>query len=160
MKFENKLNVWKWDNCTPWYRLDKKIVGFFQKLRWAWQRAKYGFCDRDIWGLDYTLGNYIANTIKYLAKTTHGHPPNTSAKEWEEILMSIANDFYLGTNDNLYENKYEDKISSNLYISPTKGNKNLWKSYSERELEIASTMAAHRHSGFEKLEKWFPHLWD
>lgn len=160
MDIKNKLNVWKYENYAPWYRLDKKIRGFFQKIKWTWQRAKYGYCDRDTWGLDYTLGNYIANTVKHLAETTHGYPHGTSEESWKEILISIAENFYLGCNEDLYENEYEEKINSNLFTSKTKGNKELWRLYSEREREITEKMSLHRREGFKELEKWFPHLWD
>ena len=160
MKIKNNLNVWKYKDYYPWYRPDKKIAGFFRRYKWAWQRAKYGFCDRDLWNLDYTLGNYIANTVSQLAKTTHGYPHGITEDKWTEILNGIAKDFYLGTDDSLYKNEYEDKINSNVYSLCFKSNKDLWKKYSERELEIANVMSAHRCNGFKELAKWFPHLWD
>ena len=160
MMIENNLNLWKYESYTPWYRLDKKLQSFFQKVKWTWQRAKYGFCERDVWSLDYTLSNYIANTIKYLAETTHGYPFHMTEEEWIKTLMSIAEDFYLGSEEDLYENEYEDKINSNLFISHTKGNKELWRLYAKREKDIQDIMASHRHNGFEKLEKWFSNLWN
>ena len=161
MKFENKLNIWKWDNYIPWYRLDKKLRGFFQKVKWTWQRAKYGFCDRDLWSLDYTLGNYIASTVYKLSKTTHGYPYGTTEKDWDNILKSIVANFYMGVNEDCYENIYE-KVVAELppYEKQTEEQKEMWKRYSEREVDIANLMAYHRKEGFKVLEKWFPSLWD
>lgn len=102
MKFENKLNVWG-DKChAPWYRIDRKISFFFRKIKWSYQRIKYGFCGKDLWSLDYTLGNYIAATVSELDKKGMGHPSNLTEKEWHQILNSITTSFYLGVNDEDY----------------------------------------------------------
>ena len=67
VKIENKLNIWDYKDVFRWYRIDKRISLFFRKIKWAYQRAKYGWCDRDLWNLDWTLGNYIASSVNELA---------------------------------------------------------------------------------------------
>lgn len=102
MERKNKLNVWEVKIYYPWYRIDKRIAFFFRKIKWSYQRIKYGFCDRDIWSLDYTLGNYIAATVTCLEEKGMGYPGHITDEEWSQILKSIANSFYLSVNDEDY----------------------------------------------------------
>lgn len=102
MKFENKLNVWG-DKChAPWYRIDRKISFFFRKIKWSYQRIKYGYCDKDIWNLDYTLANYIAATVTRLEEKRAGYPGKITDEEWSQILKSIATDFYMSVDGDDY----------------------------------------------------------
>lgn len=153
----NQLNIWsKNDYPVKWYRPDLKVKNFFRKVKWTWQRAKYGWCDRDLWDLEYTLGNYIASSTEKLAEITHGYPPNITEEKWDNILKKISEDFYFGVNEDYYENPYEEEWFNSL--TPEK--EELWKKLSDREIEIHKAMSDHLHNGFVALEKWFPHLWD
>lgn len=159
IEIQNRLNIWKsQDFPVKWYRPDLKVRSFFRKVKWTWQRAKYGWCDRDIWNLDFTLGNYIASSVYKLSKTTHGYPYGITEKEWDKVLKDIANDFYYGTNDDLNPNVYEDRLDFSK--KDTEEQKELWKKYSDEELRIYRLMEAKRHRGFVNLEKWFSNLWD
>ena len=44
-KIENNLNIWKLEDPSPWYRIDKKIRFFLKKIKYMFQRAKYGWCE-------------------------------------------------------------------------------------------------------------------
>ena len=161
-EMENKLNIWKFSDVPrKWYRPDLKVRSFFRKIKWAWQRAKYGYCDRDLWNLDYTLGNYIAGSVYRLSKITHGYPHGISEIDWNNILKSIATNFYMGVNEDCYGNIYEKEVADlPPYEKQTEEQKEMWKKYSEAELDINNLMSDHLHNGFTALEKWFPHLWD
>ena len=69
------------------------IGHFFRSLKWAYQRATKGFCDSDVWSLDSFLANLIGDSVKHLADTTHGYPPECTEESWEEILLKIAECF-------------------------------------------------------------------
>lgn len=164
MDFEikNKLNIWEIDIFPEksWYRIDLKCRSFFRKIKWTCQRAKYGWCDRDLWDLYYTLGNYIASSTKELANRTHGYPPGITEKEWDNILKNISKHFYLGVEEDYYVNPYEKKLQLLSCDKESEKYKEVWKKYSEEEIENNRLMREHLHEGFTQLEKWFPHLWD
>lgn len=159
-KIENKLNIWEYKEYSRWYRIDQKIGLFFRKIKWMFQRAKYGYCDRDLWCLDWTLGNYIAVTTEELANRTHGYPFGTTPETWDETLRSIALSFYLGVNEDCWTNLWEDRLPSKLVSEMTEEEKEIWDNWFAEDAEIHRSMDVRVQEGFKMLEKWFPALWD
>lgn len=161
IKIENKLNIWDYKDVFRWYRFDKRISLFFRKIKWAYQRAKYGWCDRDLWNLDWTLGNYIASSVNELANRTHGYPHGLSPEEWDRILRRIAREFYLGVNEDSWTNPYESDISyEKNYLELGETERTIWNKWFEEERKIEEFMEAYREEGFRDLVKWYSHLWD
>lgn len=157
----NNLNIWKWEEPIRWYRVDRKIAFFFRKIKWMFQRAKYGYCDRDVWNLDYTIGNYLASTLNKLANTTHGHPTDVTEKEWDDILKNMAYNFYVGTNEDFWEDPYSKLLSYEKNFNELgEEQQELWRKWFEKQADNYKLMAEHRHKGFESLEQWYGHLWD
>lgn len=158
------LNIWKLKDYCRWYRIDKKIIFFFKKIRWAHQRAKYGYCDRDVWNLDYSLGNYIAATTAHLAETTHGYPHGLTSKEWEDTLTFISNSFYFGVHEEMWNNPYEEevlKIPLFFYCSNyTPEQEALRNKWLQKEMSNKKAMETRTKEGLNELSKWFFHLWD
>lgn len=86
--------------------MTKKEIAF--KERMAKQRIKRGYCDEDVWSIDFWFCKTIAPMLRQLAKTTHGcalldengdviYKENTSseeldiyAKRWEGTLLHMA----------------------------------------------------------------------
>ena len=86
--------------------MTKKEIAF--KERMAKQKVKRGFCDEDVWSIDFWFCKTIAPMLRQLAKTSHGcplldengdviHKENTSGEEmdiyskrWEETLLHMA----------------------------------------------------------------------
>ena len=108
-----------------------KVKEFFdipyqlRKIKWLYQRCKYGFSDRDLGGFDYYLSGIIRKGLRQLAVTHHGCPPEFYDEKkkgdeclaWRQILLEIAegfeanrkladNDFY---NDPEVDKLYDDK---------------------------------------------------
>lgn len=161
MSIKNNLNIWEYTEYNRWYRIDKKISLFFRKIKWMWQRAKYGYCDKDLWSLDYTLGNYIASSINELANRTHSHPYNLTEEKWDSILRFIARSFYLGTNEDCWVNPYENQLSyEKRFCELPEEEKKCWEDWFRIEKEKERSMSIRRQEGFCELEKWFTHLWD
>lgn len=161
LEIQNKLNIWKYTEHWQWYRIDKHIGLFFRKIKWMWQRAKYGYCDKDLWSLEYTLGNYIASSVNELANRTHGYPYNITEEEWDNILRTIARDFYLATNEDEWDNPYDDMLDySAFYNSLPDDKKEYWDKWFKVEEENDRSMDIRRQEGFKLLQKWFVHLWD
>lgn len=159
-KIENKLNIWDYKDVFRWYRFDKRISLFFRKIKWAYQRAKYGWCDKDLWSLDWTLGNYIASSVNELANRTHGYPYSLSPEEWDKILRTIATNFYLGVNEDSWTNPYEDKVTCKLYNKLERAEQVIWDKWVAEERRIENYMAFCREEGFKDLMEWYSHLWD
>ena len=161
LEIKNNLNIWEEKEYCRWYRIDKKIAFFFRKIKWMLQRAKYGYCDKDLWSLDYTLGNYIASSVNELANRTHGYPLNTTPEQWDEILRTIARDFYVGTNEDFWNNPYEDMlVYGTWYKDLPDDKKEYWDKWFEKEQEHELLRANRRQEGFQLLSKWFIQLWD
>lgn len=161
LEIQNKLNIWKHKEYSRWYRIDQKIGLFFRKIKWMWQRAKYGYCDMDLWSLDYTLGNYIASSVNEFANRTHSYSYDTTEEEWDGILRSIARDFYLATNEDEWSNPYDDMLEyGDFYNSLPDDKKEYWDKWFQVEEENTRSMDIRRQEGFKLLQKWFTHLWD
>lgn len=161
IKIENKLNIWEYTEYSRWYRIDQKIGLFFRKIKWMWQRAKYGWCDKDLWCLDYTIGNYLATSIEELANRSCGYPANVTPEEWDSILRNIARDFYLGVNEECWVNPYEELLSyEKTYNNLPKEDQATWDKWFEKEADNDRSKSIRIHEGFCKLEKWFKDLWD
>lgn len=141
-EYKNKLNIWSYKEYYRWFRIDLRVRLFFRKIKWMLQRAKYGYCDKDLWNLDYTLGNYIASSIEELANRTHGYPLALSEKEWDNILRTMSKNFYLGVNEEYWENSDNE----------------CWSIEEERAKFLS--MENHRQKGFKLLDRWFRNLWD
>lgn len=161
LEIQNKLNIWKYKEYCCWYRIDKRVTLFFRKVKWMWQRAKYGYCDMDLWALDYTLGNYIASSINKFADITHTYPHGITPEEWDSILRSIARNFYLGVNEECWSNPYEDSLCYDRpYNKLSEDEQKVWDKFFKEEIANKRTMEIRRQEGFNELSKWFYELWD
>lgn len=161
LTIKNKLNLWEYKEYYRWYRIDKKIALFFQKIKWMFQRAKYGYCYKDLWNLDYTLGNYIANILTGLADITHVCPPNLTPDQWDHLLHTIAYNFYVGVDEDFWENPFDKFISYTLnYSDLDEEQKKNWDEWFKEEKKKYELMEQHLQKGIEDLSKWFYYLWD
>ena len=46
----------------------------FRKLKWKFQKMKKGYCDQDIWGMDYWFFEQFPKMLRELRETKHGVP--------------------------------------------------------------------------------------
>ena len=60
------------------------------RLVWAWQRARRGWSDRDLWSLDAYLCGVIAGSLTDLRDSGHGGPGDLTPTEWRALLARIA----------------------------------------------------------------------
>jgi hypothetical protein len=63
-----------------------RIKRFF---RWPWQILTRGFCDKDLWSLDYTIAKFIRPRIRAFRDNLHSHPGDLTEQQWDDILKSI-----------------------------------------------------------------------
>ena len=66
-----------------------KIKRWKRNIRFIFQRVKYGYCDSDVWSIDYWFLMVMPGMLKQLKDTTHSYPDfcgNTShVPEYKEI---------------------------------------------------------------------------
>ncbi len=160
MKIESGLNLWRYSEYYKWYRIPKHIKLFFKKIYWMFQRSIYGYCERDVWNLDYSLGMYLTNTLTRLADISHGHPGKYTEEEWDTALRTAANDFLLGVDEDSWVNPYEDMVVHTHWNYMESEQKEVWKKYIEKEKEKSAEMTKHLMRGCDFLKENFYDLWD
>ncbi len=111
----------------------KGVKRWGRNIKHAYQRIRYGYCDRDVWSIDWWFLNVIPNMLEDLKETTHGYPsmPDDFAqalvgtgapkevddegmKRWKDILTEMIFLFREAnaetcTKKNPYEEEY-DKV--------------------------------------------------
>ena len=105
-----------------------------RNIRHAYQRVKYGYCDRDVWSIDWWFLSVVPNMLDDLKNTTHGYPSDPSdfsqaligigesaeaegkgMQKWKDTLSEMifllreANEDTC-TRENKYENEYEKAL--------------------------------------------------
>ena len=109
----------------------KHVKRWGRNIKHSYQRIKYGYCDCDVWSIDWWFLNVVPNMLEDLKETTHGYPcmPNnfsqalvgTGAPEevdeegmerWKDILSEMIFLFREANEDtctkkNPYEEEYD-----------------------------------------------------
>lgn len=74
--------------------INTQIVTAARHARWATQRLRHGYDDRDIWDLGARLAHHTANLLDRLADTAWGWPGEHNGypdeTDWQEALTSNA----------------------------------------------------------------------
>ena len=52
----------------------KHVKRWGRNIKHSYQRIKYGYCDRDVWSIDWWFLNVVPNMLEDLKETTHGYP--------------------------------------------------------------------------------------
>jgi hypothetical protein len=96
----------------------------------TYYRLKLGFNPKDIWSLDYSIANYILPRLKYLKKTSRGHPSNLTERQWKRELDKMIAAFTIIVDGAYYDfgsNRHMDqKIIDDGLDSFRKHYHNLW----------------------------------
>ena len=72
------------------------IKYWFRSFKYAYQRAKYGFCESDLWDLDAYLCELIPTMLRNFTKDLHGapheyfDPENNSDQLWIDKVHEVA----------------------------------------------------------------------
>jgi hypothetical protein len=161
-----------------WYRSINYLGDIVRgrRVRWFIQRRKRGFDDRELWGLDQTIAEFVYPRIKAFRETQHigcatcffpegsAWDQSSSDEDWaiasknkEEALLAMEMAFKymvadgLDLDDGLGEMSTED----NLVAFPDK-DETKWEAYraeSERRDKVIE-------SGLATFAKYFRTLWD
>lgn len=110
----------------------EKLKRWMRNIKYFYQRIKYGYCDSDVWSIDYWFLNVMPEMLQQLRDTAHGYPcfdergishamygaassddtDNTGMKQWDNILSEMI--FLLNeanedtcTKENIYQKDYD-----------------------------------------------------
>ena len=109
----------------------EKYKRWRRNIKFAYQRVRYGYCDSDIWSIDYWFLNVMPGMLQQLKETTHSYPcfqgsishavygtavsedaDDAGMKQWDEILSEMifllkeANEDTC-TRENKYQKEYD-----------------------------------------------------
>jgi len=136
IEIDEKNKPWfkKFSSNIFWYMKDFikniKPSRILFNIHCFYQKKKYGFCDREIWNLDYTIAKFIYPRLKRFIKMKSftypsritGESEEEKIKKWNEILNQILKSFHII----LYEDKFnlssfeyekqKEKINKGLYL--------------------------------------------
>lgn len=154
-----QLNVWKFFNEGNIFR---KIGGFFQKIKYAKDRARKGYCDYDLWDMDIFLVDLIIRSLEEHKEYTCGYPDGkySSFEDWTNAIEEGINHFkkykyLMDDNNNVYHLAYMQAIrkesDSDKKVIRDKFNEENRKMYAEAQNEF--------RLGFEFLIENLGHLW-
>ncbi len=130
-----------------WWPVERKIdyiKNIPSEIKYFIQRGKNGYAENDVWSLDSYLSRVISQSIRDLAKISHGYPDNPFSKnqgfknfgEWKKTLNKIVDGFEAGIR--LREEFFELSKRHHLRKKLEHKNKKGWKLF----------------------QKYFMNLWD
>lgn len=108
----------------------KHIARWSRNLKHAYQRIHYGYCERDVWSIDWWFLNVVPNMLEDLKDSTHGYPStpddfsqvfadsdtteitNEGMRKWKEILSEMVFLFREANEDTCSKkNPYQEEYS-------------------------------------------------
>lgn len=160
------LNIFKGYYAPIKYpsNLVANIKMFFKSCKWAYQRAKQGYADKDIWGFDGYLTEIMENGIRELAANSYTYPGNEefpTPESWTNYLNKIADLLHGSREDtdvysNIYEGDYDKWILEHGWNS-----KNPWsEAYLDREKEIQAKRQRDFDEAWNMIHHVYNRLWD
>ena len=149
-----------------------------RNIKHSYQRIQYGYCDRDVWSIDWWFLNVVPNMLEDLKNQAHGYPvgPNNNSqaligtgtpeevdnagmKAWQDILSEMTNLLREANEETCTRNnKYEEEFFNSRKGSP--GYKEIDKRYFEEERAISEYRTECKDKALELFKKWFWQLWD
>ena len=138
-----------------------KLKYFFKGLKFCYQRARYGFCDKDIWNLNQYLLNMTSLSMNKLAETTHTYDGRYETfEDWQKELHRISKLLYMANEGNDY---FETPLADEYYNNLLSG-KNFREKYPDaciNELkENMKKMGECKNEAMSWLKENLYSLWD
>lgn len=133
---------------------------FLQCLKFTWQRARWGFSEKDVYNFDVYHSELIAAIMTYMQANNNSYPSNMSNEEWHKILKDIAHNFSQWNEDlptpcyDKYSSAIEDKNTT-----PEMKYK-LIKDWAKEEEDNYAYKLKKLKEGFDLLYEHYPNLWD
>ena len=114
----------------------EKYKRWRRNIKFAYQRVRYGYCDSDIWSIDYWFLNVMPGMLQQLKETTHSYPcfqgsmshavygtavseedDDAGMKQWNDILSEMIFRLKEANEDtctrvNKYQKEYDKALKS------------------------------------------------
>ena len=151
-KLDYKLSLWK------------RIKWWFRRAKYVRQRARWGFCELDIWGMDAYLSELLRDMFAYWAKHHNSHPYEVSSEEWQQTLINISEcfaqytrDFPTPAYDAFHKATIRRKIEGGIEIEAPDDLLQAWRDEEKEQYEYRMKKLK---EGLDLMYKWYPNLWD
>ncbi len=83
-----------------------------RNVKHAYQRIKYGYCDRDVWSIDWWFLNVVPNMLEDLKEMAHGYPSPLEDTESKLISGTSASE----EADEKGMQQWRDILSEMIYL--------------------------------------------
>lgn len=177
---KNNLNVltcgiYSWRYPRNWIR---NPIQFLRNLKFVWQRAKNGYCDWDLWDLDYFYTNLFIKSLWEFQENLHGAPDelfdkeNDSIKPWQNYIKEMVEHFYNSLEENeVQKNEFDEEFHAYpLHFEDVEGKnygrlvdttpKDIKDKWFARDLEIAQWRTNELDKALDMLKEHYQSLWD
>lgn len=86
----NKTDFW-YERKRPW-----KMLGLvLRNIKYSFQRVTKGYCDKDLWNIDYWFMNLMPDMLQQFKETKHGFPSCLETTEYVgEQEISCNNEYH------------------------------------------------------------------
>ena len=163
----NKLNVFK----KPEYKMKfwEYIPWFFRAIKYAWQRATKGYCDKDTWDLDRYYTQLFIDTLTFFRDNSYGCPSEyyyenkDGYQTWIDTLNELINHFSNSLEEDEFID-YNEELEFENWINKIQNhdeqNEYLRREWTFREKIKAEKRKKELEKGMDLLKKVFFNLWD
>lgn len=159
----SEISVFKYGRLS-WRRPIESIKLIFRRLKWGYQRIVRGYCDYDIWEMDYFLGTLLSDMCFNFADNASGWPDSKfeTYEDWVEYLQEMGRCFRF-TKEEVYPtptlDKWADSISpyDNEWINRED---ELTQAMREEDKRIFSERESYKDKALKMLDYVWFNLWD
>ena len=89
----------------------KHIARWGRNIKHCYQRIKYGYCDRDVWSIDWWFLSVVPNMLEDLKETSQGYP-----SAFEDITMESLGADSQDEVDKARMQKWKDTLSEMIFL--------------------------------------------
>ena len=173
---------WKYPSC--WF---KNIKRWFHNCRMAWQRARYGWCEDDVWDVHSYLLTIVPQMVRYSAARSIGIPDEIyeqyaevcdtyaecdeqAAAAWDAILDTIATKLeHAAAPEKYLINEYQEAFDELIHrdglrgvVSPHRTDEEceIVTNYSRRAREIYQWGEREFNDALDLFKKWHWYIGD
>lgn len=158
VNYNKRNNVFTYCYYYKWWNIFKNITNFFRTLKFAWQRARYGFSSYDIWDFDDWFTRTIPAALRALKDNGCGYPmlegfdqmtDEQCVEAWHNILDDIIESIEFSQKE--FYDEYPEFLKTPLKYCEA------W-----REVQDKFTMEQRKKlkHGMDLLYQYMPNLWD
>lgn len=152
--------------AKPGYKMTlwQRIKWWRKRHKYARQRARWGFCEYDVWDMDAYLAELLKDMFAFWAKHHMSHPYDMSAEEWQQTLINIS-ECFAQYNREFPQPAYEAyhkaciRTKENGCVT-VEAPDELLKAWREEDLKIHEYKMKKLKEGFDLLQKYYSNLWD